>query len=58
MIFGHNPTFTSFANQFLDEMSDWLPTTAVVAIRFHTDKWSELPLAKHETAFTVFPRDL
>lgn len=58
MIFGHNPTFTDFANHFLEQMIDWLPTSATVAIRFHTDKWSDISLAKHETLFIVFPRDL
>jgi phosphohistidine phosphatase len=58
MIFGHNPTFTSFANHFLSEKTDWLPTTGVVAISFKTDKWTEIPVANHKTEFVIFPRDL
>jgi len=58
MIFGHNPTFTSFANHFLGEKIDWLPTSAVVAIKINTDKWTELSMAKHRPDFVVYPRDL
>ena len=58
MIFGHNPTFTSFANQFADEAIDWLPTTAVVAIRFDTDKWTEIPICRASTEFVVYPKHL
>jgi len=58
MIFGHNPTFTSLANHFLSEKTDWLPTSAVVAISFNTDKWTEITLAEQKTKFVIFPRDL
>ena len=58
MIFGHNPTFTSFANQFLDEKIDWLPTSGVVSISFDTHMWVNLPMAKIKTGFVVFPKGL
>ena len=58
MMFGHNPTFTSFANHFLDKKIDWLPTSGVVAISFKTDKWTEIALAKHKVEFIIFPKDL
>ena len=58
MIFGHNPTFTSFANHFLSKKIDWLPTTGVVAISFKTDKWTDITLANQQTEFVIYPRDL
>lgn len=58
MIFGHNPTFTSFANQFLDEKIDWLPTSGVVSISFDTHMWANLPMAQTKTDFVVFPKGL
>lgn len=58
MMFGHNPTFTSFANHFLEENIDWLPTSGVVAVNFLTDHWTEISSAKHEVLFTVFPKEL
>ncbi len=58
MIFGHNPTFTSLANYFLENKLDWLPTSGVVSISFNTDRWSEIPMAGHKTNFVVVPKDL
>jgi len=58
MLFGHNPTFTSLANHFLEDQTDWLPTSAVVSIGFDTERWSDLPKATPETIFVVVPKDL
>lgn len=58
MIFGHNPTFTSFANQFLSEKIDWMPTSAVVAVKFDTDNWEDLCLSDKQLKFVVFPKML
>lgn len=56
MMVGHNPSITSFANTFLDEKIEYLPTSGLVAISFDTDKWEELPVAPHKTDFMVFPK--
>ena len=58
MIFGHNPTFTSFANHFIDDKIDWLPTTGVVAVNFDTDQWNRISLARVSTDFVVYPKHL
>ena len=58
MIFGHNPTFTSFANQFLEHKVDWMPTSAIVSVSFETDKWEEIIMAKRRTNFVIFPKML
>lgn len=58
MIFGHNPTFTSFANQFLSEKIDWMPTSAVVAVKFDTDNWENICLSDKQLKFVVFPKML
>lgn len=58
MLFGHNPTFTSFANQWLGEQIDWLPTSAVVGISFETEKWEGLSMATCETKFVIAPKML
>lgn len=39
MIFGHNPTFTVFANLFYPEYIHNIPTTGIVSLTFETDKW-------------------
>ncbi len=55
MMVGHNPTFTDFANHFLDKQIDWLPTSGVIRINFHTDKWQEISLANKFVEFVVYP---
>ncbi len=58
MLFGHNPTFTYFANQWLVQKIDWLPTSAVAGISFETNNWEELSTAKFKTDFLITPRIL
>ena len=58
MIVGHNPTFTTFANHFLDEKIDWLPTSGVVSVSFDTTQWVNIPLAKPTTNFVAIPKEL
>ncbi len=56
MIVGHNPTFTSFANLFLDTSIDWLPTSGIVCIEFDTDYWDKIFESKRKTIFVISPR--
>ncbi len=56
MLFGHNPTFTSFANYFKQKKIDWLPTSAIVCIEFDTEKWENIIDAKKRTKFVITPR--
>ncbi len=60
MVVGHNPAFTDFANYFMKpkQQIDNLPTSGIVAIRFKTDKWTDIHLAKHKMLFKAFPKDL
>jgi phosphohistidine phosphatase len=39
MIFGHNPTFTDFANHFLIPKIDNLPTSGIVSLQFNSKNW-------------------
>ena len=56
MIVGHNPTLTQFANIFLDEKIDLLPTSGVISINFEADNWNEIIKAPHKINFTLFPK--
>lgn len=58
MLVGHNPTLTYFANKFLDEKIEWLPTSGVVSVSFDTRVWINLPMAKTHTNFIVYPKML
>ena len=41
-IFGHNPSFTHYANTFLDNPLDNLPTAGVVVVSVESDSWSKM----------------
>lgn len=41
-IFGHNPSFTHYANTFLDNPLDNLPTAGVVVISIECDSWRKI----------------
>ena len=56
MLFGHNPTFTTFANYFLPKNMDWLPTSAIVSIEFDTDQWENFINARKKVKFVITPR--
>lgn len=58
MIFGHNPTLTYFANQYLDPRIENLPTSGLVSIEFGCDKWEDINDSKFQVNFVVFPRML
>ena len=58
MIVGHNPTLTDFANHFLDEKIEWLPTSGIVSISFDADSWNNLPEAKRKINFVIYPKML
>jgi phosphohistidine phosphatase len=58
MIFGHNPTFTYFINDYLDETIYNLPTSGTVCVVFETDKWEEISSAKNHVKFLVTPKML
>lgn len=41
-IYGHNPTFTGYANRFVNSSIDNIPTAGVVVLTFDTDNWNEI----------------
>lgn len=58
MIVGHNPTLTQFANLFLEDKIDFLPTSGVISVSFETDKWIDVIRVKYATNFVIFPKML
>ncbi len=55
---GHNPSMTQFANMFLEEKLDYLPTTGVVSVSFETEQWFQTPMAARRLNFYVSPKML
>jgi phosphohistidine phosphatase len=58
MIFGHNPAFTYFINNYLDETIYNLPTSGLVSITFDTDKWKNIDRAEFRVNYMVTPKML
>lgn len=58
MMFGHNPTITSLANEITNDFFiDNIPTCGIIAIRFKCDKWADVGTQNGEVIFHKFPKD-
>ena len=55
-IYGHNPSFTIFANKFLDDPLANLPTAGTVIITFESDGWSGLNRGMVTDTCVDFPK--
>lgn len=55
-IFGHNPSFTLYANNFLDDPLDNLPTAGVVVLTLESDSWRNLGRKHVKTSYVDFPK--
>ena len=55
-IFGHNPSFTHFANDFLDVSIDNLPTAGVVVVTFESESWAGIGRSEVEKAVVDYPK--
>ena len=58
MIFGHNPTFTYFVNEFMDDPIYNLPTSGLACIVFDTDNWEKIGEADFHVKYMVTPKML
>jgi phosphohistidine phosphatase len=52
MLFGHNPSISDLCNLLTNKKANDLPTSAVTAIQFTIDKWSDLSKSKGKILFT------
>jgi len=55
-IYGHNPAFTDFANMYLSEKVDTIPTAGVVVLTFNAGSWNEIPSAAVDAEYFDFPK--
>ncbi len=55
-IFGHNPSFTLYANQFLDESLDNLPTAGVVIITLDSENWKGINKEEIIRTYVDYPK--
>lgn len=58
-IFGHNPGFTFFANEFSgDDYIDNVPTCGIVGIKTSVQSWTDFSPENAELEFFMYPKKL
>ena len=55
-IFGHNPSFTMYANHFLKVPLDNLPTAGVVVLTLESDSWKRIDRKQVSATYVDFPK--
>ncbi len=55
-IFGHNPAFTLYANQFLKKPLENLPTAGVVVVTFEAEDWKAFSRRDVKDTCVDFPK--
>ncbi|MEM1325814.1 MAG: histidine phosphatase family protein [Bacteroidota bacterium] len=58
LLFGHNPTFTYFANHFSEDIISNVPTCGICQIESTTRKWSKLDTDNSELVAFYYPKML
>lgn len=56
LLFGHNMSYTLFANLYTKHLLDNVPTTGIVAIEFDTDKWNTITTQNGQMLFFEYPK--
>ncbi len=56
-IYGHNPGFTQFANRFMKEPVDNVPTAGAVVVTMELDSWTDLVNATVTDVIFEFPKN-
>ena len=55
-IYGHNPSFTMYANLFLDERLDNLPTAGVVIVTLESEGWKGIGRKEVKETYVDYPK--
>ena len=56
LIVGHNPYITKFANYFIEDKIENLPTSGLIAIDFLINKWQKITKAERKENLRLFPK--
>jgi len=55
-IFGHNPSFTAYANKFLELPLDNLPTAGVVIVTLESENWGKIGRKHVKETYVDYPK--
>ncbi len=56
MLFGHNMTYTMFANLYAQPALDNMPTCSIVQINYDVNSWAEITSENGKLVFFEYPR--
>lgn len=56
LVFGHNPAFTSLANQLMDHYLDNIPTAGIVSLTYEIDSWVQVGKTAPVKDFVDYPK--
>ena len=56
MLFGHNMTYTLFANLYAHPILENVPTCGIVALRFNISDWAQISRSNGSLLFFEYPR--
>ncbi len=57
-VFGHNPGFTQFANRFMKNQVDNVPTAGVVILTLRLDSWNDLYNGRVQKVVFDYPKNI
>ena len=57
IMFGHNPGFTKFFNEYADAFADNIPTCGITCISHDCASWKEFLDSKCKTEFYLYPKE-
>jgi phosphohistidine phosphatase len=55
-IYGHNPSFTAYANSFLEHRLDNLPTAGVVVVTLESESWKGIGPKHVKETYVDYPK--
>ena len=55
-VFGHNPSFTFYANKFLGSPLDNLPTAGVVIVSLESESWDKIGRKNVKGSYVDYPK--
>jgi phosphohistidine phosphatase len=56
LIFGHNPAFTSLANQLTNNYIDNIPTAGIVSLTYNLESWDQIEKTAPSKDFFDYPK--
>ena len=56
LLVGHNPGLSELIGSLSRQLTDYLPTSALIALKIDIDKWEEISNANTKIVFSLFPK--